>query len=157
MVERKRELKALVKRGKVKLPEKDETPKDELTYNESETKFAGKGCFYILDGEDLVLRPVRLDVGRGKALSPFRYKKPMVDLDVFFPEEDWEDKDRKGYYPLAIVHKAFRGPNHWHREDSAILCAVQVDGEWQTRYFPRQNVSEETWQEAVRLLGSTEQ
>jgi hypothetical protein len=87
-------------------------------------------------------------------LSPFTYKKPEVSGNPFNPEEKWENKEREGYYPLTIVENGLRGPNHWHREDSALVCGVRVKDHWETRYFPRQNIPESTWAEATKLLSS---
>jgi len=87
-----------------------------------------------------------------KRLSPFSYKKPMVDGDVFHPQEKWEEGQREGYVPLVVVRNSYRGPNHWHREDSAIACAVLVNDVWETRFFPKKNIPDETWEEVMALL-----
>ncbi|HWQ60270.1 MAG TPA: hypothetical protein VN420_03940 [Candidatus Fimivivens sp.] len=87
-------------------------------------------------------------------MSPFLYKKPVIGVGgVFAPEEVWEEKLREGCYPLGFVQNAYRGPHHWHRKDDALFCAVLVDGAWQTRYFPKQNIPESTWEEACSILG----
>ncbi len=108
--------------------------------------------YFQIDDDMLVYKNAEFNVKITKPLSPFKYKKPIVGDDVFKPDERWESTERINYYPLLIVKDAYRGPNHWHRRDDALFCAVNIDGIWQTRYFSKNNVSAKIWKEAEDLL-----
>jgi hypothetical protein len=125
-------------------------PRD--TISKSGNRLIGKVHFFHLGEENLRLESKEFDTEMRSPLSSFSYKKPLVEGDVFKPNEEWEKKQRKDYYPLIIVEDAYHGPNHWHRSDDALFYAVEIDDEWQTRYFPKENIPEATWNEALLLL-----
>jgi hypothetical protein len=128
------------------------TPRDEIECEGEQ--FTGIGYYYVLKDGDLKLRFIQFDRRLTEVLPPFKYKKPMIaDGDVLHPDERWEDKERVNYHILAIVHNAYRGPNHWHREDDALFCAVWVEDRWVTKYFPRGNIEPEVWRAAEKILG----
>lgn len=121
------------------------------TINLEWDNFLGKVSSYILETKGLVWQILEINTKKWWVLSPFLYKKPIGE-DVLNPEENWETKEREWYYPLEIIKGAYRGPNHWHRKDDAISCAVKINDVWETRYFPKQNIFKETWDEAVRII-----
>ena len=120
--------------------------------NESNGKLLGNVYFFQVGDESLNLEKSEFNANIDEPLPPFKYKKPVIGKDVFHVDEVWEEKDRQRYYPLVIVRNAYRGPNHWHRRDDGLFCAVMIDGAWQTRYFPKSNIPEEIWEKANELL-----
>ncbi|MFC1780149.1 hypothetical protein ACFLY9_00430 [Patescibacteria group bacterium] len=130
------------------------TPTDKIALVEG--SFIGTGYCYTVGEGALSILPVHFNTAKADVLSPFVYKKPkVIDGDIANPRKEWEEKQRESYHPLAIVQNALRGPNHWHRADEALFCAVEVDGEWQTRFFPRQNIEAEVWDKALRIMRVT--
>lgn len=128
-----------------------EVPNDIVS--ESDGKLAGTVHYFQLNEEDLELKESDFHLEIAEPLSPFKYKKPIIKKDVFNPDEVWENDIRQGYYPLLIVKNAYRGPNHWHRRDDALFCAVKDStNSWSIKYFPKLNIPKETWEEAVAKL-----
>jgi hypothetical protein len=116
----------------------------------------GKVDYYIFSAGELKMKKVEFYVRIGISLTSFNYKKPVIGAaGVLNPiGEQEEENPREGYVPLAIVRNAYRGPHHWHRRDDGMFCAVRKTGnDWETRYFPRQNIPEKTWREACEMLG----
>jgi len=129
----------------VKLPQ--ESDKVKLDWE----SFSGKVSYYVLEGKELVLQVLSFRAKKSEALSDFLYTKPSGD-DVLNPSEIQEKQPRSEYYPLRIVNDAYKWPNHWHRKDNALFCAVKKDWEWETRYFPKKNIPDQTWEEAKRII-----
>jgi hypothetical protein len=114
---------------------------------------SGYANFYIpFDGNlQLIRKYFRRELS--KPLTPFSYKKPYTEQGgPLNPKEKEETEKREGYYPLATIKGAYRGPNHWHRCDDILICAVQKDGKWKIRCFPKENIEEKSWSEAQEML-----
>lgn len=148
------EASVLKKRSEVRKSVPKETPPDSLECVSGQLR--GTGYYYILENGRLVLQRITFRARADRPLSPFHYKKPLLTGDIFQPTEMWEHSERAQCYPLAIVHNAYRGPHHYHRPDDALFCAVRVENHWETRYFPKHNLSLKIWQEAVEMLNVEE-
>lgn len=114
--------------------------------------------YLVFDGNLFDEKLIPLEELKSAELKPFLYKKPnVIDWDILNPEIWWEqtDKIREWYYPLKIVKwEVYRMPNHMHESsEEALYCAVQNnEWKWETRFFPKKNISNKTWAEAEELL-----
>lgn len=129
----------------------EEKPSD--TISVAENKAHGEAYYFTHAKIGWTLQCAEYETNITKPLSPFTYRKPKTGDNPFNPEEEWETKERVGYYPLTLIRKGLRGPNHWHREDDTIVCGIYIEDHWETRYFPKNNIPESTWQEAMKILG----
>ncbi|MFZ1721931.1 MAG: hypothetical protein WAU07_05505 [Microgenomates group bacterium] len=130
------------------------TPADQIIEHDSHLE--GVGHYYAIENGKLTLKeiPFKVHVNSEK-LPPFNYRKPIVESDVFNPNEDTFESpqsQRANYIPLAIIWSGFRGPHHWHRPDNAVLCAVKINDIWETRYFTQQNIPVTTWMAVKRIM-----
>jgi hypothetical protein len=118
-----------------------------------------KWRWYTLD-ENNNTTPRLLKIKKDKPLQPFTYTKPIIK-DWWNPKdpkdivEKPEDALRIWYYPIGITDiPVFRGPNHLHRADQWLFCAVQINGSWETRFFPKSNIPESTRNEAEAYINN---
>jgi hypothetical protein len=117
------------------------------------------GTAYVYD-EDFSIRQVDFVVSQPWTQDPFKYNKPTVQEggmptepnDIIFV---MDEKNRVGVRPIQLIRQAMRPPAHLYEVDDAILCAIlnEKSKRWETRYFPRKCLPEETWQQAMELLG----
>ena len=118
-----------------------------------EGMFMWKISTFRLKNKQLVEVIIDIECTKWEELKPFSYKKPALG-DALNPTEAWEDNLRENYYPVWLVMNwAYKWPNHFHRSDSAIICAVQNGSSWETRYFPKKNLKADTWVDAIRIIG----
>ena len=142
-------------RERVEIPK---APSDRLTLT-SEGRFSGVSYVYENINGNFQPKEVAFDLVRKNPLSPFVYNKPIpgekpTDQPIRF---DMDQKPREGNYPLALVKNARRLPNHFYQDENGILTAVKVNGQWETRFYPKSCLESATWDEALKLLGISEQ
>lgn len=138
---------------------KDRTlPKDELI-KAPDGRFKGAGFVYLQTESGLKEDRVDFDILPEAPLPPFYYNKPVTNPNSPFekPLEFKRDENpRSGYYPLALTFAALRPPMHLYEVDDALFAAVNERSEeepnWNTRYFPKNCLDPETWNQALQLL-----
>jgi len=124
-------------------------PKDQIELIDN--CFVGS-AFFLKENNDKSLKIHQEDFQTTKTdpLPDFFYNKPIVA-----PNQDPFDKNnisisretspRTGYFLIKLVEGIRRVPNHLYESDDGILCAVNKDDKWETRYFPRQSLDPSFW------------
>lgn len=137
-------------------------PPDRLNLAEDRV-FCGSGYVYRKNkAGGLIIDEIRFNTSQGASLTPFFYNKPVENSDDPFepPHNFVRDKTpRQGYYPLSYVELALRPPNHLYEVDDAVFTAVnrgsENEPEWETRYFPKNSLDAQVWEEALIILRIT--
>lgn len=136
--------------GKVQPPDKIDRTSDGW--------FKGKVYFFDKQG---ILEEWEININPTSPLSDFYYNKPIPGSDPLRGPARFErdKKPRSGYYPLQMMHAVRRQPNHMYRSNDAFLAATNTGTEekpkWETRFFPKGCLDEETWEEAKDILRTT--
>jgi hypothetical protein len=138
-----------------------QVPQDVLSFRND--RFSGYACFYTYN--DGVFNPISIVFNTVKTtpLNPFHYNKPTPNPDdptnppIQFK---MDEKPREGNYVIGFAKNVRRFPNHLYESDEFMITAVEVelpDGnkEWQTRVYPKNCLSETTWQEAHTLCNTS--
>jgi hypothetical protein len=124
-------------------------PKDKIELIDN--CFVGKAFFLKEnDNGNLVIHQEDFHTIKEETLPDFFYNKPIVN-----PNKDPFDKaniniirensPRSGYFLIKVVDDVRRAPNHLHELDNGIICAVNKDDKWETRYFPKQSLDSSFW------------
>lgn len=128
------------------------TPTDNITRT-PQGRFQGSAYVYNSSSE---IEEVKFDANPDKPLDPFYYNKPDTNNPPSFTKDE---KPRTGVYPIAIVRNTRRAPNHLYESDDAVIAAVNTATEeepkWETRYFPRNCIDSQVWQNALDILEKT--
>lgn len=95
----------------------------------------------------------------------FRYNKPDFSAGdrtdpIFVPGFVMETNPREGYYPVAHVSSVIRVGHLYLADrtlanDDGVICIVEIEGHWQTRYFPRtliHNLADENGEEVYAQM-----
>lgn len=121
------------------------------------------GIFRLMaDGQflpDKLIFETERTIDQLPVLGEMQYKKSRVIGNPFLENgvvEEWEAENetvkRAGYLLVGIASQALRWPNHMHRVDDAVVVLTpQADGSYVTKYFPKQNIAAENWNEALEL------
>jgi hypothetical protein len=133
------------------IPDKSNIPSDVIRLEWDQ--FLASIHYYTLKAGILVQDVLNLNTKKWEALAPFKYNKP-VWRNILDPDHQWDSEYRKWYHPLGIIERdIYRWPNHWHRPDNGLFCAVEGEKRWETRYFPKTNLfPDDTWEKAIRIL-----
>lgn len=124
-------------------------PKDKLELVNNH--FVGSASFIKEDAnKNLTIHQEIFDTIKTEALPDFFYNKPIVETNKNpFDEKNIsilrENLPRSGYFLIKIVDDVRRSPNHLHESDSGIICAVNKDDKWETRYFPKKSLDSDFW------------
>lgn len=126
-------------------------------------RFTGSASFYRQESGRLVPVVIHFDVdsSRLRPLNPFLYNKPpdTTALGVKPPNEQFKTGDpRSGNIPVAVAKNVMRKPNHLYETDDGIVTALDTakpgeSSKWETRYYPKNCLEPNTWQEAMAILG----
>lgn len=134
-------------------------PEEKMEVDEENKHF--KGVVYVFEEDPsglLVATAVDFDVKPAKPLDSFRYIKPLENPDNPFDPPiriDFDQEPRVGYYPLHIIERKVRRPQHLDQADSGIFTAVKGLGgnkSWVIRYFPSGNIDPFVIDQARRIL-----